>query len=109
MAGVSTIANMFEHMSRSKKVIVVLTRNYSTGENVFELEQATTLYTDQRLEDIVVIKIGHVPAKRVPVALYSQMKRGTFLEWENDENAIVTFKQKLKDRLRGNGDLAELC
>ena len=77
--------------------------------NEFELDQATTLYHDHELEDIIVIKVGDVPARRVPVHLYSQMRNGTFLEWEDDENAIETFKRKLKDRLRGTGEHAELC
>ena len=77
--------------------------------NEFELDQATTLYHDHELEDILVIKVGDIPARRVPVHLYSQMRKGTFLEWEDDENAIETFKRKLKDRLRGTGEHAELC
>ena len=96
-------------MSRSKKVIVVLTRNFCTGMNVFELEQAITLYHDHVLEDVIVIKVGDVPPEKVPVHIYSQMRNGTFIEWEDDENAKETFKGKLIDRLRGNGEHAELC
>ena len=96
-------------MSRSKKVIVVLTPLYINGMTEFELDQAITRYHDHDLEDIIVIKVGDVPARRVPVHLYSQMRNGTYLEWENDENAIETFKSKLRDRLRGTGEHAELC
>ena len=96
------IANIFEHMSRSRKVIVVLTQHYlNDGMNIFELDQATTLFHDQELEDIIVIKLGDVPARKVPVHLYTQMRTGRFLEWENDPNSITSFKETLKDRLRG--------
>ena len=89
-------------------MIVVLTQHYlNDGMNIFELDQATTLYHDQELDDIIVIKVGDVPARRVPAHLYTQMRTGRFLEWDNDNNAIETFKDKLKDRLRG--DQIDLC
>ena len=103
-SGVSMVANIFEHMSRSRKLIVVLTRNYCNGINEFELDQAVTLCLEGKLEDIIVIKAGDVPAKRVPVHLYTQMRNEKFIEWEDDENAIDTFKGKLKDRLKSTSN-----
>ena len=89
-------------------MIVVLTQDYvSDGMNIFELDQATTLYHDQDLDDIIVIKAGDVPARRVPAHLYTQMRTDRFIEWENDPNSIEGFKAKLKDRLRG--DRVDLC
>ena len=106
LIGVSTIVNIFEHMSKSRKIIIVLTQHYlNDGMNGFELDQATTLYHEHELEDIIVIKIGDVPAKRVPVHIYTQMRKGTYLEWENNETAIQTFKEMLKDRLNGSGNV----
>ena len=87
-------------MTRSRKVLVVLTQHYYNGMNEFELDQATALLHEHELDDIVVIKVGDVPARRVPPHLYAQMKCGSFIEWENDENAINSFRRKLKDRLR---------
>ena len=81
-------------------MIVVLTRNYRNAINEFELDQAMALQRKEKLQDIIVIKIGNVPANRIPVHLYVQMTNGTFLEWEDDINAIDTFKGKLKDRLK---------
>ena len=81
-------------------MIVVLTRNYCNGINEFELDQAMALQREGKLDDIIVVKIGDVPANRVPVHLYTQMRNGTFLEWEDDIDAIDTFKGKLKDRLK---------
>ena len=102
------IVKIFENMSRSRKVIVVLTQHYlDDGMNIFELDQATTFYHDQELDDIIVIKAGDVPTRRVPAHLYTQMRTGRFLEWENDQNSIVGFKAKLKDRLRGGR--VDLC
>ena len=102
------IANIFEHMSRSKKVIVILTQHYlDDGMNIFELDQATTLYHDQELDDIIVIKVGDVPARRVPAHLYTQMRTGRFLEWEHNPDAIERFKAQMQDRLRG--DRIDLC
>ena len=68
--------------------------------NEFELDQATALLHEHELADIIVIKVGDVPARRVPAHLYAHMSNGKFIEWENDENAINTFKDKLKDKLR---------
>ena len=101
----SIVANIFEHMRQSRKVIVVLTRHYFTGMTEFELDQATALVHEHELEDIIVIKVGRVPAKRVPPHLYAKMSDGSFIEWEDNENAIITFKEQLKDKLRSTRDL----
>ena len=77
--------------------------------NEFELDQATIKYHDDELEDIIVVKVGDVPARRIPVHLHTQMRAGRFLEWEDDVNAIEMFKGKLKDRLRSTGDHVDLC
>lgn len=106
--GFSVIANIFEHMSGSRKVIVVLSQDYiDDGMNIFKLDLATTLYHNQEIDDIIVIKVGNVPARRIPAHLYTQMRSGRFIEWENDPNSIERFKAKLKDRLRG--DRVDLC
>lgn len=94
------MANITENMSMSRKVIVVLSKHYINGMNEFELDQATALLHDHRIDDVIVIKLGTVPARNIPGHIYSQMKNGTFIEWEDDENAIDTFRAKMKDRLR---------
>ena len=88
--------SIFEHMSNSRKMIVILSQHYLNDMNEFELDQATTLFHDHEVEDINVIKVGDVPARRVPVHLYTQMRNGMFLEWEDNVNARETFKGKLK-------------
>ena len=94
------IANIFEHMTRSKNVIVVLTENYiNDSMNKFELDQATTLYNDGDLDGIIVIKVGDVSARNVPAHLYKCMRRGEYIEWDDDEVAIQQFKEQLKDKL----------
>ena len=89
-------------------MIVVLTQHYlNDGMNLFELDQATTLYHDQELDDIIVIKVGDVQARRVPAHLYTQMRTGIFLEWEHEPNAIERVKSQVQDRL--HGDRVDLC
>ena len=89
-------------------MIVVLTENYiKAGINKFELDQAMTLYNDQNIDDVIVIKVGNVAAEDVPVHLYTQMRTGKFIEWEPDRNAIDTFKGCLQERLRG--ERVDLC
>ena len=106
--GTRAIGNIFEHMSRSRKVIVVLTPDYvRDGRNLFELDQASTRFFDQDLEDIIVIKVGAVSPRSVPAQLYTQMRRGQFLEWEGDVHAVQRFKECLKDKLRG--ERVDLC
>ena len=91
-------------------MIVVLTQHlFNDGMNEFELDQATIKYHDNELEDIIVVKVGDVPARRIPVHLHTQMRTGRFLEWEDDVNAIETFKAKLKDRLCGTGENVDIC
>ena len=107
VAGASVVANVMEHMVKSRKVIVVLSVNYcSDGMNEFELDQATALLHDQNyeLEDIIVIKKGAVPARKVPKHLYRQMRTGMFIEWEDDENAKEAFRGKLIERLQKRPD-----
>ena len=106
VSGVSSVANIFEHMSRSRKVIVVLTRHFWNGMNEFELDQATTMYHEHDLDDIIVIKVGDVPPRRIPPHVYTQMRNDTFLEWEDDANALRTFKEKPIERLRNQNEHA---
>ena len=86
-------------------MIVVLTQHYYNGMNEFELDQATALLHEHELDDIIVIKLGDVPPRRIPPHLYAKMRDGSFIEWEDNENAIITFREKLKDRLRSTRDL----
>ena len=89
-------------------MIVVLTENYvKAGINNFELDQAMTLYNDQDIDDVIVIKVGHVATENVPGHLYTQMRTGKFLEWEDDQNALEIFKGCLVERLRG--ERVDLC
>ena len=94
------VANIVENMTRSRKVIVVLSMTYLNGMNEFELDTATTLLHDHDIEDIIVIKLGDVPAKRVPNHLYRQMRYGMFIEWEDTVDAKETFLVKLRERLQ---------
>ena len=96
------MANVVEHMDRSRKVIVILSRSYFNSLNEFELDQATFLLMEREIEDIIVVKLGDVPTKWVPKHLHRQMRTGMFLEWEDDENAREIFKGKLIDRLHRN-------
>ena len=89
-------------MDRSKKVIVILSRNYFNGMNEFEFDQAMFLLIEKEIEDIIVVKLGDVSAKKVPKCLYRQMRTGMFLEWEDNEHSRETFKEKLIDRLNRN-------
>ena len=81
-------------------MIVVLSVNYFNGMNEFELDQAITLLHDHEIEDIIVIKRGDIPARKVPKHLYRQMRTGMFIEWEDDKNAKETFRGKLIERLQ---------
>ena len=78
---------------------MILSRSYFNGMNEFELDQATIRLQDHEIEDIIVVKLGDVPTKRVPKHLYRQMRTGMFIEWEDNENAKEAFKGKLIDRL----------
>ena len=98
--GASIVANIYEHMVKSRKVIVVLSIHYFNGMNEFELDVATTLLHDHDIEDIIVIKLGDLPARRIPNHLYRQMRNDMFIEWEDDENAKEAFLGKLIDRLQ---------
>ena len=94
------VANIVEHMMRSRKVIVVLSMHYLNGMNEFELDTATTLLHDHAIDDIIVIKLGDVPAKRVPNHLYRQMRNDMFIEWEDNVDAKETFLGRLIERLQ---------
>ena len=111
VTGTRRVGNMFEHMTKSRKVIIVLSQNYvNDGMNIFELDQATTLlYQDQELEDIIVLKVGDVPTGRVPEHLYTQMRRDRFIEWEEGQNASERFKEKLRDRLQSRMIESTFC
>ena len=92
-------------------MIIVLSQNYvNDGMNIFELDQATILlYQDQELEDIIVLKVGDVPAGKVPEHLYTQMRTDRFIEWEEGQNTSERFKEKLRDRLQSRMIESTFC
>ena len=104
ISGASYVANIVENLAKSRSFIVVLSKHYFNGMNEFELDQATSLLHAHELADIIVIKLGEVPARNIPPHLYTQMRKGRFIEWEDDEHAIQTFKRKLIERLQGTLD-----
>ena len=69
-----------------------------------ELYIATDLLHEREIEDIIVIKVGDVPQRKVPKQLYPQMRNGKFIEWEEDPNAKEVFRGKLIDRLHWKPD-----
>ena len=51
---------MYEGINASRKVIVVLSRNYLNPTNLFELDLTITALYEKKLEDYVVIHIDKV-------------------------------------------------
>lgn len=100
-AGSHIISNISDNIEKSKKVIIVLTEKYlSSALHQFEIELAVRLKFERVIEDIIVINVGGVRYKRIPKSLQRKISKDEFLLWENEENAIKVFKERLKNELR---------
>ncbi|KAK3086728.1 hypothetical protein FSP39_022554 [Pinctada imbricata] len=99
--GIAIVDNIEKHMRLSRKVIVVLTNDYISKDrhSTFELQLALEMLKDREIEDIIVVMVGRVAVRRIPKYLKFMIEKRKFLEWEDDENSIRTFKERLQDML----------
>ncbi|XP_061197974.1 insulin-like growth factor-binding protein complex acid labile subunit [Saccostrea echinata] len=98
--GSSMISSISDNIERSKKVIIVLTKEYlSSAKHKFEIDLAVKLKSDGVIDDIIVINVEGVPFKCIPKSLQRKISREEFLLWENEDNAKKVFKEKLKREL----------
>lgn len=105
-AGMSTIANMFEHMEASRKAIIILSNDYvSDSKYECELECVIHLKAKGVLEDYIVVASDYLRASRIPKVLHPIMKSEKYLQWEDKEDAVQTIKGKLKEFLEKRDDL----
>nr|XP_022335983.1 toll-like receptor 2 type-2 [Crassostrea virginica] len=107
--GSSVMSNITDNMEESKKVIIVLTKKYLSSDLYkFEIELAVKLKTDGTIDDIIVVNVSGVPDSKIPKCLHRKVAKNDFLEWEEDENAMQVFKQRLIDQLRRVGGATEV-
>ncbi|WAR30663.1 TLR3-like protein [Mya arenaria] len=99
--GQSEVGQIFEAMSSSKKVIVVLSKHYlSNPMNSFELDLANQTMYEQKIEKIIVIHINKgLPNAKIPRRITAMMRRNVIVEWEEDGNAQKLAKARINDAL----------
>ncbi|XP_022342396.2 uncharacterized protein LOC111136087 [Crassostrea virginica] len=109
LPGSSVMSNITDNMEKSKKVIIVLTEEYlSSDQYKFEIELAVKLKTESIIDDIIVVNVSGVPFDKIPKCLHRRVSKNDFLEWEEEENAMQVFKQRLIDQLRRVGGAREV-
>ncbi|KAH3792755.1 insulin-like growth factor-binding protein complex acid labile subunit isoform X2 [Dreissena polymorpha] len=99
--GSVAVGQMYEGINASRKVIVVLSRNYLNPTNLFELDLTITALYEKKLEDYVVIHIDKgLPLQKFPKHLANKIRRNEILEWTEDAHAQALMKGKLTDILK---------
>jgi hypothetical protein len=84
----------------SRKVIVVLSRNYlQSPMHLFELDLATAQMYGHKLEEIIVVHIEEGLPDKIPKQISHTMKRNQIVEWSDTPDAKEHFKHKINDKL----------
>ncbi|KAK3579176.1 hypothetical protein CHS0354_022713 [Potamilus streckersoni] len=98
--GEFAISSMLETMDASRHVIIVLSQYYTEDRfHEMELEVILDKHAEREIDSFVVVMKGPLEAKHVPKCLRQTMKRGEFLEWEDDANTKEAFRTRLQERL----------
>nr|UTM63721.1 Toll-like receptor [Ruditapes philippinarum] len=98
--GRSVAGNIFENMIVSRKVIVVLSRNYlQSPMHLFELDLATEQMYGHKLEEIIVVHIEEGLPDKIPKRISHTMKRNQIVEWSDTPDAKEHFKHTINDKL----------
>lgn len=100
VVGRSLAGNIFENLSCSRKMLVVLSKDYLDAMHMFEFDLATNMMYEGKLEEIVIIHIEKgLPEKKLPKELSHTMKRNKVVEWSEDVNAQEHFRRRINDIL----------
>ena len=93
--------NIVDHMNLSKTVIPVLSNNFARNEwCLFQLAVARNKITKAGNMSIFPIMLDEIEFQHMNSALYSLIKLSSYAAWDEDENAMDLFWDKVKDHLK---------
>jgi toll-like receptor 13 len=93
--------NIVDHMNLSKTVIPVLSNNFARNEwCLFQLAVARNKITKAGNLSIFPIMLDEIEFQHMNSALYSLIKLSSYAAWDEDENAMDLFWDKVKDHLK---------
>jgi toll-like receptor 13 len=93
--------NIVDHMNLSKTVIPVLSNNFARSEwCLFQLAVARNKITKEGNLSIFPIMLDEIEFQHMNSALYSLIKLSSYAAWDEDENAMDLFWDKVKDHLK---------
>ena len=95
------VDNIVDHMNLSKTVIPVLSNNFARSEwCLFQLAVARNKITKEGNLSIFPIMLDEIEFQHMNSALYSLIKLSSYAAWDEDENAMDLFWDKVKDHLK---------
>ncbi|WAR11558.1 TLR4-like protein [Mya arenaria] len=99
--GRSTVGQIFEAITASRKVIVVLSKNYlPNAMHLWELDQVHSSMLEREIENFIVIHIDKgLPNAKIPIEITAKMRRNDILEWTEKEDAQALVKARLNEML----------
>ncbi|PVD34271.1 hypothetical protein C0Q70_05540 [Pomacea canaliculata] len=100
--------NIVQYMDQSSRIVLVLSDGYAReGWSGYEFNNVIYAANEQH-KDVIVILKGDIEAGRLTKDMRRLLTGGTFLHWEETEEAMGMFKDALNVALRTRGNLQEL-
>nr|KAG5702702.1 hypothetical protein BaRGS_013339 [Batillaria attramentaria] len=101
--------NIVLNMDRSERVLLVLTDAYTReGWSGYEFQHVLYACIEQSKDVIVVLK-GDLEAGRMTKYMRRMLTKGTFLQWDDSEQARSAFKDGLMVALGTGGNMQAVC
>ena len=101
--GEEIISNIWTKMERSRKVILVVSSNFTTSHYCdYEMNLARMYCVEQGRNLIIPILLELPNVNAVSDCLHWILRRLTYLEWPKQETEQIEFWEKLSEVLRDN-------
>ncbi|XP_071949633.1 toll-like receptor 2 [Antedon mediterranea] len=100
LPGEAVVNNISNAVKYSRKVIVVVSRNFAKSEwCYFELEMARMRMFENHEDILVVVLLEKVPSKHMPILLHKILTKKTYIEWNNHPEGQALFWNKVETAL----------
>jgi len=98
--GATILTNFVDNVDISRKVIIVLSKNYLKKRlNEFELEYTIMAESEGKIEEFILVLVEKLRVKDIPKILRRHVMQNKFIQWEDQEDAGDAFKEELTKKL----------
>ncbi|XP_062603890.1 uncharacterized protein LOC134265687 [Saccostrea cucullata] len=100
LGNASTLETMLDVMEKSRKIILVVTKNLKSYPPVHYLITVALWLQGDLIDDIIFVSVGDVSFADVPRLLHTKFRIGDQVQWkQNNINCNRVFKERIKEEL----------